>query len=280
MTNPRCVFNAASALRRVFLSGFPIESSTSASASTSLLRNSPIFSSSSSSSHLQTRIQTRSVFKSTSTAVAEQRLPRDTEITAPFLRLKNAEGKLDAPVRTAQILRSVDRKTHMLEVIALSDEGLAPIARIVNKRDLFQKKKEVKKSKNPGTVTKTIEMNWAIERNDLGHRLEKMRGFLERGNKVEVILAGKKKGRKASVEEAEGVIARIREFVAGVEGARERVKMEGKVLGIAVLSFEGRVGKKGEGNGKREEGGGGKVEGEESRGRESRGRESRGEWRG
>ncbi|KAF7930356.1 uncharacterized protein EAE98_004756 [Botrytis deweyae] len=266
MTNPRCVFNAASALRRVFLSGFPIESSTSASASTSLLRNSPIFSSS--SSHLQTRIQTRSVFKSTSTAVAEQRLPRDTEITAPFLRLKNAEGKLDAPVRTAQILRSVDRKTHMLEVIALSDEGLAPIARIVNKRDLFQKKKEVKKSKNPGTVTKTIEMNWAIERNDLGHRLEKMRGFLERGNKVEVILAGKKKGRKASVEEAEGVIARIREFVAGVEGARERVKMEGKVLGMAVLSFEGRAGKKGEGNGngngngKREEGGGGKVEGE------------------
>ncbi|TGO21706.1 hypothetical protein BPAE_0204g00010, partial [Botrytis paeoniae] len=245
MTNPRCVFNAASALRRVFLSGFPIETSTSASASTSLLRNTPIFSFS--SSYLQTRIQTRSVFKSTSTAVAEQRLPRDTEITAPFLRLKNAEGKLDPPVRTAQILRSIDLKTHMLEVIAFSDEELAPIARIVNKRELFQKKKEVKKSKNPGTVTKTIEMNWAIERNDLGHRLEKMRGFLERGNKVEVILAGKKKGRKASVEEAEGVISRIREFVGGVEGARERVNMEGKVLGMAVLSFEGRVGKKGEG---------------------------------
>ncbi|WES02059.1 hypothetical protein PX690_21590 [Bacillus velezensis] len=50
----------------------------------------------------------------------------------------------------------------MLEVIAFSDEGLAPIARIVNKRELFQKKKEAKKSKNPGTVTKTIEMNWAI----------------------------------------------------------------------------------------------------------------------
>ncbi|TGO65607.1 hypothetical protein BOTNAR_0076g00010 [Botryotinia narcissicola] len=268
MTNPRCVFNAASALRRVFLSGFPIESSASTSASTSLLRNTPIFSSPS-SSYLQTRIQTRSVFKSTSTAVAEQRLPRDTEITAPFLRLKNAEGKLDAPVRTAQILRGVDRKTHMLEVIAFSDEGLAPIARIVNKRELFQKKKEVKKSKNPGTVTKTIEMNWAIERNDLGHRLEKMRGFLERGNKVEVILAGKKKGRKASVEEAEGVIARIREFVAGVEGARERVKMEGKVLGMAVLSFEGKAGKKGEGKreeGNGEKGGGEKVEGESGEG--------------
>lgn len=140
----------------------------------------------------------------------------------------------------------------MLEVIAFSDEGLAPIARIVNKRELFQKKKEAKKSKNPGTVTKTIEMNWAIEKNDLGHRLEKMRGFLERGNKVEVILAGKKKGRKASVEEAEAVIVRIREFVAGVEGAKERVKMDGKVLGMAVLSFEGKVVKKGEGERERE----------------------------
>ncbi|EMR88180.1 putative translation initiation factor protein [Botrytis cinerea BcDW1] len=251
MANPRCVFNAASALRRVFLSGLPTE--TTPSASTSLLRSTPIFpSSSSSSSLLQTRIQTRSIFKSTSTAVAEQRLPRDNEITAPYLRLKNAEGKLDPPARTAQILRSMDLKTHMLEVIAFSDEGLAPIARIVNKRELFQKKKEAKKSKNPGTVTKTIEMNWAIEKNDLGHRLEKMRGFLERGNKVEVILAGKKKGRKASVEEAEAVIVRIREFVAGVEGAKERVKMDGKVLGMAVLSFEGKVVKKGEGERERE----------------------------
>ncbi|KAF7909667.1 uncharacterized protein EAF01_003385 [Botrytis porri] len=265
MTNPRCVFNAASALRRVFFSGFPIESSTSTS--TSLLRNTPIFSSSS-SFLLQPRIQTRSVFKPTSTAVAEQRLPRDAEITAPYLRLKNAEGKLDPPVCTAQILRSIDLKTHMLEIIAYPDEELPPIARIVNKRELFQKKKEVKKSKNPGAVTKTIEMNWAIEKNDLGHRLQKMREFLERGNKVEVILAGKKKGRKASVEEAEGVIERIREFVAGVEGAKERVKMEGKVLGMAVLSFEGRVGKKGEGGGN---GNGGKVEGEKVEGEKEEG---------
>ncbi|KAA8568021.1 hypothetical protein EYC84_008445 [Monilinia fructicola] len=222
MSNPRCVFNAASALRGVFLA--PIEHPP-----TQFLRC-PHFS----------PIQRRTVFKATSNAVPEQRLPRDDDITAPFLRLKNAEQRLEPPRSTAEILKRVNRKTHMLQIITMGKEGEVPIARIVDKKEAHLQKKQ-KKGKNPASVVKTIEMNWAIEKNDLGHRLGKMRDFLEKGNKVEVLLAGRKKGRKATIEEAEEVVRRIREFVEEIEGAKEGRKMEGKIGVQAILCFEGRV---------------------------------------
>ncbi|KAB8296203.1 hypothetical protein EYC80_008986 [Monilinia laxa] len=205
MSNPRCVFNAASALRRVFLA--PIEHPPTQ------FTRSPHFS----------PIQRRTVFKATSNVVPEQRLPRDDDILAPFLRLKNAEQKLEPPL------------------ITMGEPGEAPIARIIDKKEAHLQKKAQKKGKNPASVVKTIEMNWAIEKNDLGHRLGKIRDFLEKGNKVEVLLAGKKKGRKATMEEAEEVVRRIREFVEEVEGAKEGRKMEGKIGAQAILCFEGRV---------------------------------------
>ncbi|QSZ37308.1 hypothetical protein DSL72_009402 [Monilinia vaccinii-corymbosi] len=234
MSNPRCVFNAAGlVLRRVFL--VPIEHPP-----TPLLLRSPRFSHPSPFRSNTAPIQRRT-FKITTNAVREKRLPRDEEITAPFLRLKKPDQSLDYPRSTARILQSFDRKTHMLQVVAMGEEGEVPIACILDKREAYLQKKAQKKGKKPGSVTKTIEMNWAIEKNDLGHRLEKIRGFLEKGNKVEILLAGKKKGRTATMEEAEEVVRRIREFVGGVEGAREKKAMEGKVGAQAILHFEGKV---------------------------------------
>ncbi|KAJ8069111.1 hypothetical protein OCU04_002785 [Sclerotinia nivalis] len=258
MSTTRCVFNAASALRRVFLA--PIEHP-----STSLLRT-PTFSSHLTSIHA-THTQQRTLLKSTSNAVPEQRLPRDEEITSPYLRLKNAEQKLDPPARTSEILKSINLKTHMLQIIAYSEDGEAPIAKVIDKQEAARQKRLAKKRKNPAAVTKTIEMNWAIERNDLGHRLQRIREFLEKGNKVEVVLAGKRKGRKATGEEAEGLLGSVRGFVEGVSGARESRKMEGVVGVQAVLYFEGRVVRKegkeeseGEGEGEKMEDEGEKQE--------------------
>lgn len=122
----------------------------------------------------------------------------------------------------------------------MGEYGEDPIAKIFNKKEMFQQKQAQKKTKKPGSVTKTIEMNWAIDKNDLGHRLGKIRDFLEKGNKVEVLLAGKSKGRKATMEEAEAVVKRIRDSVEEVEGAKESRKMEGRLLAPAVLYFVGK----------------------------------------
>ncbi|CAD6444057.1 87794d47-9877-4d79-86e4-ba28b7328f0a-CDS [Sclerotinia trifoliorum] len=170
MSTSRCVFNAASALRRIFLA--PIDHS-----STPLLRPSTF------SSHL-TRIhashtQQRTLLKSTSCAVPEQRLPRDEEIKDVSVRLKNHEQKLDPPKPTSAILKSINLKTHMLQIIAYSDDGEPPIAKIIDKEEAARQKRLAKKKKNPAAVTKTIEMNWAIGKNDLGHRLQRIRSFGE-----------------------------------------------------------------------------------------------------
>lgn len=233
MSNPRCVFNVASALSRVFIA--PIEHCPTRFLGASNPSCPSLFNKVSTAP-----IQYRTYFKATSNAVAATRLPRDKEIRAPYLRLKNSDHTLDPPRSTAEILESIDLKTHTLEVITMGEYGEDPIAKILNKKEMFQQKQAQKKTKKPGSVIKTIEMNWAIDKNDLGHRLSKIRDFLVKGNKVEVLLAGKSKGRKATMEEAEAVVKRIRDSVEEVEGAKESRKMEGKLLAPAVLYFVGK----------------------------------------
>ena len=107
--------------------------------------------------------------------------------------------------------------------------------------------REVEKAKQKaarmsgGPSTKTIELNWAIDGNDLNHRLNRIREFLEKGLKVEVIMAPKKKGRKATEEEGQRLIERIKGVMGEVEGARENKPMIGKVLLQATIFMEGKV---------------------------------------
>lgn len=101
---------------------------------------------------------------------------------------------------------------------------------------------------------KTLELNWAIDKGDLSHRLEKFRGFLEEGRRVEVCFRGKKRGRKASLEECERVLEQVRGVAEGVEGVREK-GLEGNVGGVASLEFvvKGGGGAGGKGVGKNRE---------------------------
>jgi translation initiation factor IF-3 len=100
---------------------------------------------------------------------------------------------------------------------------------------------KTKKVKSPTAVLKTIELNWAIDANDLGHRIKRVTDFLAKGNRVEVVMAGKRKGRRATTEEARSLMTRVREAVEEVEGAKEWKPMEGAVLGQATLYFEGKA---------------------------------------
>ena len=95
------------------------------------------------------------------------------------------------------------------------------------------------KGQSTGPSTKNLELNWAIAGGDLKHRLEKMKQFLGEGRKVEVLLGPKKRGKKASVEEAGGVLKAVREAVGECRGAHE-VKREGEVGAVMTLVFEGK----------------------------------------
>jgi len=123
------------------------------------------------------------------------------------------------------------------------------VCKIINIKDAYlasQRTKENQKSKRKASLLsnsiKTLELNWAIDSNDLSHRLERIQQFLEEGRKVEVVLAAKKKGRKASEEECREVLGKIKEVLGRVEGAKEVRAMEGKVGGFAMVRLQGKPG--------------------------------------
>lgn len=68
-----------------------------------------------------------------------------------------------------------------------------------------------------------------------------MREFLEKGYRVDVLLVGKRKKRKASPEEAAETLRKVKESIGLVEGAREWKSMEGKVGVQVMLYIEGRA---------------------------------------
>jgi translation initiation factor IF-3 len=234
MRQTACLFNASAALYRVFVA--PIEQSQLQFAR----RPSP-------ASLLKPRTAPK-IFLSqqrrcyAAPAPAKRRLPRDDEIKAWSVSLVTDDGKLQEPRSTQAILEDMDRKNDSLVVVVPGEPGVPPICKIMNKQAMREAEKaKTKANRNPAATVKTIELNWAIDGNDLGHRLGKMREFLGKGFKVEVLLAGKKKGRKATEEEARNLLERLREVVTEVDGARESKPMEGKILAQAKFYAEGRA---------------------------------------
>ncbi|KAF2486249.1 hypothetical protein BDY17DRAFT_321061 [Neohortaea acidophila] len=185
-------------------------------------------------------------------AVPEQRRELwNEEITAKVIHLIDPATNtlLPRPQTRYDTLQTLNLETHRLIQIPgqFHPEDKLPICKIVSKAEVFEAKrraqaeaKEKKKYEGAAKTLKTLELNWAMDGNDLGHKMGKVREFLTEGRKVEVVLAAKKRGRKASLEECEGVLKRIRETVEEVSGAREAREMEGKVGGFAKLLFHGR----------------------------------------
>ncbi|KFY61969.1 hypothetical protein V497_02673 [Pseudogymnoascus sp. VKM F-4516 (FW-969)] len=253
MRNPRCAFSAAAALHRVFI----------------LPAARPLL------SQFRPQLRPTTLTKSTTSTLFQHRgyasvLPRDEQIAKhnfPYVHLVDETGKLSTPQRVADILASLDRKTQSLHTVALPpprlrsrwerppeavpspdrEEGPTraapeiPVCKIINKEIVRKAAKSLKKKPaNPSQTVKTLELNWAIDPHDLGHRLRRMQEFLEKGYRVDVLLVGKRKKRKASPEEAAETLRRIREEAEGVEGAKEWKAMEGKVGGQVTVYLEGK----------------------------------------
>jgi translation initiation factor IF-3 len=229
LRRPRCIFNTATALHRVFIS--PIEQSTPRFAHRTAA---PLALSLSLSLSRQTRCY------ASSPAPSERRLPRDDMIKSWSVILVNDDGTLGETRTTYDVMQSLDRGVDMLVQVAPSEPGQLPVCKIVNKRVAREAEKaRAKSAKSSGVVSKTLELNWAIDRGDLGHRLDRLKQFLAKGYKVEIVLAGKRKGKQATQDEAWALIKRVLDVVGEVDGAREAKPMEGKVLGTATLYLAG-----------------------------------------
>ena len=183
------------------------------------------------------------------------RPPRDEEIKAFKVYLVQPEdNRLAGPVPTFEVLQSRQRDekgrfTQFLQEVGpmnVEEGRYHPICKMFDKkaaRELELARKKASKEKK--IQTKQLEINWSVSDNDLSHRLGRLKEFLEKGWKVEILFGTKRKGwmgrREASQEEIRKVLDRIRRAVGEVDGAREWRAMQGKEGGEAKLSFEGKA---------------------------------------
>ncbi|MCJ1456397.1 hypothetical protein MMC28_006758 [Mycoblastus sanguinarius] len=170
---------------------------------------------------------------------------RDEEIKAWKIHMVASDGKLtDLQILTEVLSRrecdSKGRPTQFLQEVAPATlDRPNPICRMYEKkasREIEEAKR--KATKTTKMQTKQLEVSWAMSDNDLGHRLARLKEFLEKGWRVEVVFGSKRKGwmnkRAASAEEAANVLERIKGAVGEVEGANEWRGMQGKIGGEAV----------------------------------------------
>ncbi|KAJ5050682.1 uncharacterized protein L3040_002557 [Drepanopeziza brunnea f. sp. 'multigermtubi'] len=256
MRSSRCVSSIATALHKIFIlplehrqSQFAIRTTSTSSTSfhSTLLSPPPI-------QYQQRRYASKYKATEKPTTAEKSRLPRDDEIRSWSVSLVDENGRLCDPRPTHDVLATIDRKVSTLVVVVPADPHThaPPICKIFNKQALRESETaRLKAAKGGGVTTKTMELNWAIGANDLGHRMGKLKGWLEKGWRVEVLVAGKRKGRKANEEEAEGVLGAVRGVLAEA-GGKETKPMEGKVslgegkgLGTVTLYLEGKVKKEG-----------------------------------
>lgn len=173
---------------------------------------------------------------------------------AQIFLVSNQNSELSDLRLRRTVLDNLDLNTHRLvQVDEQPDPNdpesgrLFPVCKIQDKKEMYQQdmkrklaQKESKKASAVASSVKTMELNWAIDGNDLGHRLGRMKEFLAEGRKVEVVLAAKKAGRKANTSECEDVFRKIKDAVDAVPGAKEAKALEGKMGQFCTILFQGR----------------------------------------
>ena len=132
------------------------------------------------------------------------------------------------------------------EVSPPTEEMPYPVCKMYDKKAAREaegaKLKAAKAAKKMTRQSKQLELNWTFSDNDLGHRIVRLKEFLEKGYKVEVRFGSQRKtgwAKKMNVteEQASAVLEKIRRAVGEVEGACEK-EMQGTVGKEAILLFE------------------------------------------
>jgi translation initiation factor IF-3 len=141
-----------------------------------------------------------------------------------------------------KLLAELDRNSQcIVQVAERTVDNTDAVCRIVDKvRVREAEKQRTKSARATAKAGKRLELNWAIDPHDLEHRLERLQDFLGKGMRVEITVAPKRKGRKATLAEAVALMEQIRDAAGKVDGAKEMREPAGRVLGPMVMVFEGK----------------------------------------
>ncbi|RMZ89250.1 hypothetical protein DV736_g3511, partial [Chaetothyriales sp. CBS 134916] len=167
------------------------------------------------------------------------------DIASRWVQVRNEQGKLSSPQMLDTLLSQIQPTTQVVRQLAAPGQGQVPDTAVVEVTEISallkqvagreQAAKELQK-KARGAKPKQLELNWAISENDLELKMRQMDQFLDKGKKVELILAAKRRQRKATTEEADALMKKLDERVE--QAGAKKVKMEGKLLGQATIMLQ------------------------------------------
>ena len=151
-------------------------------------------------------------------------------------------------VKFADVINSFDRNEYVLLCanpnVSQNEPPtclLTTIAHLLERerRDAEAANLALLKKQKPAITTRVLEFTWAISEHDLAHKMKKMGEFMQKGNRVEVIVGTRKGMAKVKVERAEELVAKIRETGEGF--GKEWKKEDGALGAQFTLFFEGRA---------------------------------------
>ncbi|MCJ1232379.1 hypothetical protein MMC14_000331 [Varicellaria rhodocarpa] len=168
---------------------------------------------------------------------------RDEAIRAYEVRVVREDGSLTDPQPLTSVLSSIHRKEKFLVQVAGHGDTEIPICKIQDKIKVREAERaKDKAARNAGAKKdKQLELGWGIGPNDLGHRLNKMKDFLEQGKRVEIIVGKKRRAREVGPDESAALLVRIRNRIERVEGAKEWKVMEGIPGDLVTIFVERKV---------------------------------------
>ena len=150
-------------------------------------------------------------------------------------------GVFESPQKDPTKTGLEDEELFLIQVGVGRDD--IPVCKIMERKLLILQRMErtklekEKARQSKANVPKEIEVSWAVTQHDLESKLRQMESFLSKGKKVEILLANKKRAKRASPEEAESLLNSIRKRIQDI-GAREAKAMDGSLLGQATLTVE------------------------------------------
>ncbi|KAG2222591.1 hypothetical protein INT45_008710 [Circinella minor] len=160
---------------------------------------------------------------------------RDEEITSRFITFIDDKGQvLEQRARLDDVLHSFDRSQYFLMEV---QPGKTPVCRLFDKKAMFEKQKQKKKTKqtNPEAVVKEIVFGWNVSEHDMEHKLGRAKQFLEKGNKVKIEITTKKGQQRLDKQEKIQVIERVAEHLNDYKSTKKADFIQG---GNCVLQYE------------------------------------------
>jgi len=172
----------------------------------------------------------------------------DEAIPQDVINYVDISGEFHPSISLRQVLQSIDRhKFHVVCINPFVEEGplickctlkteLADLERKAVQKE--REKRRERRENNPELTMKEVEFSWAISEHDLGHRMRKVREFMEKGFSVTIALGTKRGMKKMPRAEMEELVERVRGECA--EWGKEVREAEGQIGWRYLMIFEGR----------------------------------------